>query len=83
MTKIYGVSSPRPNILIELVHALNYVISIRHHGMEGQDLRFADLLHRYPLDPRDDMRDLGNSHGLVSAFHHTAFLPFLFLNCFR
>ena len=43
-------------------------------------IRFADLLHRDPLEVRDNMCNMRDGGGLVPSFDHGSFLPPFFLH---
>lgn len=43
-------------------------------------IRFADLLHRDPLEIRDNMGNMRDGSWLVPSFDHGSFLPPFFLH---
>jgi hypothetical protein len=82
-SKSQGDSSPNPNILIELFHALERKKELawsRVSERVDEILRFANFLHGDTLDASNNMSNTSDGNRLIPALHHAPLLPFLLLH---
>ena len=45
-----------------------------------QDVRFTNLLHRYPFNTSNDVSDMDDSYRFVPTLDHEALFPFILLD---